>query len=218
MNKLYADVSKEEEYALIAKVQAKDIKATNALLDSTSSVGRYARFARAWVAQRYGKYPAEELHAFNNAALYGLYAAALAFKPEKDCRFLTLAYWYIKKHVNMERSAFGDKFAAQVDVVHLSTEMMDENYDLVDLINKDADEQEEARLESIAKVDTILDFVDLTDEEKYIIHILVLPNKGQKVPSQKALALEMGLSRSKVAELYKSAMNKLKDCGHKLYD
>ena len=214
----YIDVPKEEEYALIARVQKGEKKAISDLLDRQSAYGRYARFAQAFVTQRYGKYPKEEVKAFESAALYGLYAAAMAFDFSKDCRLITLAYWHIRKQVNMERSAFSDSFANHVEIVHLSTEMMDETYNLIDLDNNDQAQEEERAAEAKEQVNTMLDYTDLTAIELAVLDALVLRVKsGIKRSSYSEIGKQLGIDRHAVGDVFKRAKAKLKDTGSKLY-
>ncbi len=140
----------------------------------------------------------------------GLIKAVSTFKPDKNIRLATYASRCIENEILMYFRA--SKKANQDVYINdaIDTDKDGNSLTLIDIIPDESDVSEE--IETKIRIEHLKKIFDktLTNREKSIINMRYGIN-GEKEYTQREIAKKLGISRSYVSRIEKSALEKLKD-------
>lgn len=196
-------LSKEEEYSLFVRSEKGDIAARNKLIEHN------LRLVAHIVKKYYTTYPDQD--DLISVGTIGLIKAIDSFNVENGARFATYAGKCLQNEILMY-------FRAQKKHSGVTS--------INDPVDVDKDGNPLTYLEIIAAPDDIVDSIDrkiklekimkaiktvLTDRERKIMMLRYGLNKSGKHYAQRDVAEMLGISRSYVSRIEKSAIEKIKD-------
>lgn len=215
-NAKYPD--REEEVALMASVKAGSEAACRQLMVA------YSNFALSYVSRHVPKVyqRGEQRESILAAAAVGLWKAALRYDPSKGTRYTTIAFWYLKKHINEViytwRSAF--EYNARIDSCW-STSLYTSANDSLDVSSDYLDGYDMGYSQKNYEDDEygswmVSDLIQRAGLDKVEAEIFRLSGLSDPPMTNKAIGVAMNIPMAKVNRIKKKAYNKIRGLGSNL--
>lgn len=209
---------RDEEIALMAAVKAGSEDACRQLMVA------YSNFALSYISRHVPKVyqRGEQRESILAAAAVGLWKAALRYDPDKGTRYTTLAFWYLKKHVNEVIYTWSSAFEHNARInscwstslYTAANDSLDISSDYLDEYNMGYSQQDYENSEyGNWMVTDLIQRAGLDEVEAEIFRLSALSDPPM---TNKAIGVAMNIPMAKVNRIKKKVYNKIRGLGSNL--
>lgn len=210
---------REEEILLMASVKAGSEAACRQLMVA------YSNFALSYVSRHVPKVyqRGEQRESILAAAAVGLWKAAMRYDPSKGTRYTTIAFWYIKKHVNEVIYTWSSSFEhnARLDRRWSSSLYTSATNDSLDVSSDYLDEYDMGYSQQRYEDDeygswVISDLIQRASLNEVEAEVFRLSAMSDPPMTNKAIGAAMNIPTAKINRAKKKAYNKIRGLGSSL--